>query len=298
MHKDPAPNGGLKIPSKGANGFTLPILGLGTWQMGGREMHNPSNDDRRDIQGIRAAIDAGITHLDTAEVYAAGFAERFVGEAIQGYDRSRLFITTKVHAGHLHYDDVIAACHASLSRLGIAQLDLYLVHHPNPEISLQETMRAMDFLRENELTRYIGVSNFDIPLLEEAMAYTKYHVVSNQIHYSLVARAYEENGTLEFCRQHGILVTAYRPIGRSGELAQRGNTLLDEVAQKYGKTPAQVAINWVMQKPNVITLFKTSDPAHLEENLGALGWRLSASDERRLDENFPPGITINLPGEG
>ncbi len=263
--------------------------------MGGGAAHDVANDDARDIQAIVAAIDAGITHVDTAEYYADGWAERFVGEAIRQRSRQGLFITSKVYPTHLRHDDVIAACRGSLERIGIKQLDLYLIHGPNRAVPLRETMRAMDWLRENELIRFAGVSNFHVPLLEEAMRHTRYGIATNQIHFSLHARAYEHNGTLAFCQRHGILVTAYRPIGKHGELAQPGITLLDEIARRLGRTPAQVAINWVVNKPNVVTLVKSSSEEHLREDLGALGWRLTPGDERRLDEYFPVGTTVNVP---
>lgn len=285
----------FEIPTRCVNNFCLPVLGLGTYQMGGGLVRNPANDDTRDVAGIRAAIGVGVTHIDTAEKYAAGHCERLVAKAIAGTDRSKLFITSKVYWNHLRHDDVIAACQASLDRLGIKQLDLYLIHGPNPEAPLSETMRAMDWLVENGLTRFIGVSNFDVPLLQEAARHTKYGIVNNQIHYSLIARAYEENGTLEYCRTNGILVTAFRPVGKYGELSRSGIRLLDELAARYHKTPAQVAINWVINKPNVVALVKTSNPLHLAEDLGVLGWSLNAGDVSELDKNFPVGDTINVP---
>lgn len=284
-----------EIPNRCAGNFCLPVLGLGTYQMGGGLERNPANDDRRDIAAIQAAIAAGVTHIDTAEKYAAGHCERLVAKAIAGVDPSQLFITSKVYVNHLRHDDVIAACRGSLERLGIRQLDLYLVHGPNSEVPLEETMGAMDWLVENGLTRFIGVSNFDVPLLQAAARHTKHGIATNQIHYSLVARAYEQNGTLEYCRANGILVTAYRPIGKFGELARPGTLRLDDVARRYKKTPAQIALNWVINKPNVVVLVKTSDPRHLDENLGALGWSLTPDDTRDLDKNFPVGDTINVP---
>lgn len=249
------------------------------------------NDDARDIEAIHQAIEAGITHIDTAEQYAAGHAEELVGEAIRNFPRESLFITSKVMSRHLSYDEVIAAARRSLTRLGIGHLDLYLIHGPNRTVPLAETMRAMDYLLENEMTRFIGVSNFDKPLLEEAQYHTKYKIVSNQIHYNLQARAYEENGTLDYCKSHNVLVTAWRPLAK-GEFAQSQNPLLQELANKYGKTTTQVALNWVTSQPNVVTLVKTSNPLHLEEDLGALGWQMTEADMRNLSMNFPRKETL------
>jgi diketogulonate reductase-like aldo/keto reductase len=282
------------IPAKRAGEFELPVLGLGTWQMGGRYERDPGSDDARDVAAIRAALELGIRHLDTAESYAAGHAEELVGEAIRGFNRGELVLTTKVSSEHLRYDDVLRAAEGSLKRLGVDYLDLYLIHGPNPQVPLTETMRAMDELTDRRLVRHLGVSNFDSALLAEAQRWAQYRIVSNQIHYSLTARAFEENGTLPYCRDHDVIVTAYRPLGK-GDLTLHGKPLVDELAVKYGKTPAQIALNWVIGKPNVVALFKTSNIRHLEENLGALGWALEPEDAARLDSEFPRGETMYVP---
>lgn len=269
----------------------MPTLGLGTWQMGGRYERDFANDDARDAAAIKHAIEMGITHIDTAEIYAAGHCEELVRQAIQILDRNRLFFTTKVSGDNLGYDQVIKAAQGSLARLGIKQIDLYLIHWPNYSFSLQETMRAMDFLLENEMTRYIGVSNFVPQEVQEAQSYTKYRIVDNQIHYSLEARGHEEAGTLKYCEQNKILVTAYRPL-QKGELAK--SPILQDLGKKYGKSPLAVALTWVLNKPNVVALVKTSNPNHLQENLTALGFRLEPEDEKYLDENFPRGKTMGV----
>jgi len=280
------------IPLKCADGFCLPVLGFGTYQMGGETEHDPANDDQLDIAAIQAAVSLGIRHIDTAESYADGYCETLVGRVIKNLDRQQLFITTKVRASNLQYDDVIAAAKRSLERLGIKQIDLYLIHRPNPEVPIAESMRAMDFLLEHELIKHVGVSNFNVEQLTAAMAATKYRIVSNQIHYNLPARSYEQNGTLEFCRTHNVLVTAYRIVGYDQLTA--GAKLLDPLAKKYQKTPAQIAINWLTSQPNVVGLVKSTNPGHLQENLGALGWRLTEEDAEYLGRNFPRGETINL----
>ncbi|TSC77110.1 MAG: aldo/keto reductase [Parcubacteria group bacterium Gr01-1014_31] len=284
------------IPLKQGKLLALPALGFGTYQMGGQLQRNPGNDDARDIAGIRAALAAGLRHVDTAEAYAEGHCEELVAEAIADMPRDQIFLASKVYPNHLRPDDVHAACRGSLRRLGVDYLDLYLIHGPNPNVPLAETMGALDELVQQGLIRFIGVSNFDVPLLQEANRHSRSGVATNQIHYSLVARAYEDNGTLEYCRAQGVLVTAYRPIGKYGELSRGGQRLLDDLAARYGKTPAQVAVNWVISKRNVVALVKTSNPAHLAEDLGALGWQLSEEDAATLDNDFPRGTTTNVPG--
>lgn len=286
------------IPLKRVGDFALPVLGIGTYQMGGGLARDWTNDDERDTAALVAAMAAGVTHIDTAEIYAGGHAERLVALAIQRRGLPGLFLTSKVYPTHLRYDDVIRACRGSLERLGIDQLDLYLVHGPNAEVPLAETMRAMDWLVDAALVRFIGVSNFDVPLLQAAQAASRHKIVTNQIHFSLVARTYQENGTLEYCRRHGILVTAYRPLGKHGELAIASHAMIDRMARAYGKTPAQIAINWVISQPNVVALVKTSNLDHLREDLGALGWKLEPNDAAELDIHFPRGETISGPRRG
>src|SRR5579863_8282667 len=146
----------MNIPVKTlASGFSLPVFGLGTWQMGGRLEHNQKNDDEKDIAAIQEAIQQGVTHIDTAEKYAAGYAETLIGKAVKDFDRKKLFLASKVGADHLLYADVITACKASLKRLQTAYLDLYLVHKPNPEIPIADTMHALDDLVAEGLIKYI-----------------------------------------------------------------------------------------------------------------------------------------------
>ena len=161
------------VPTKKLkNGFEMSIFGIGTWQMGGREIHDPQNDDQRDITAIQEAINLGVSHIDTAESYAGGYAETLVGKAIKGYDRSRLFLVSKIHREHLKYDDVFKSCEASLKRLGTNYLDVYLIHSPSLEIPIQETLRAMDKLVQDGLVKNIGVSNFKTERLRDAQKQT------------------------------------------------------------------------------------------------------------------------------
>ena len=151
----------MQIPTKKLhNGFELPVFGLGTWQMGGRETHDPTNNDEQDIAAIQEAIRLGITHIDTAESYADGYTEQLVGKAIKDVDRSTLFLTSKVRPRNLKYDDVLKSCTESLKRLQTDYLDLYMIHKPNDEISITETMSALDRLVAEGLVKYIGVSDF------------------------------------------------------------------------------------------------------------------------------------------
>lgn len=282
-----------KIPSKTAGDFQLPVLGFGTYGIGGYDHQGLNSEERRDISTICDAIDSGLTHIDTAEGYADGRTEILIGKAIKKYDRSHLFITSKVRRKNLGYNDVIRAVKGSLRRMDLNYLDLCLIHAPNQFIPIKETMKAFDYLYENGLIKNIGVSNFDVPLLREAMVSTKYKIKNNQLHYGLTAREYENNGTLEFCRQNNILVTAYRVLGYGQKFADF--SVLKELSLKYGKTSAQIALNWLNYQPNTVTLVKSSNKEHLLENLSSFDWSMDKNDYDRLTSGFPRGETINLP---
>lgn len=264
----------------------MPVFGLGTWMMGGDYHYDPNNDDEADIRTIRAAIEMGITHIDTAERYAEGHAEKLVGEAIKGYDRTRLFIVSKVSPEHLGHDDVIASAKRSLERLQTEYLDLYLVHIPNPNIPIDETTGAMDELVGEGLVKNIGVSNFTIERLEEAQSHTSNRIVANQLHLNLIFREPERKGLLEYCQKNDVMFVAWRPM-QKGVLARRGIEILDEMCEKYGKTPAQMTINWLISQPNVVTLSKMRNIEHIKENLGATGWQIDKEDIEKLRRDFP-----------
>jgi diketogulonate reductase-like aldo/keto reductase len=254
--------------------------------MGGTYDRDFSNNDKADIDALKKAIDLGITHIDTAEVYAKGHSEELVGQAIAGYDRKKLFIVSKALDENLAYDNLIHSCKKSLARLRTNYLDLYLAHRYNPSIDLQETIEAMDELVSQGLVKHIGVSNFSWEHLKQAQEFSKNKIVCNQVHYNLMFREPEKSGLLDFCQQNDIFLVAWRPVGK-GELLQNIPSVFKEICDKYQKTPAQVAINWLISQSNVLTLSKTSTVEHLKENLGAVGWEMEKVDIERLRQEFP-----------
>lgn len=275
------------IPAKKLkNGFAMPVYGLGTWQMGGRETHDPNNNDEADITAIKTAIDLGITHIDTAESYAEGYAEVLVAKAIKYYDRSKLLIVSKAYVDHLGYDDLIYAAKESIERLNTSYLDVYLAHRYNLTIPVKETMRAMDTLLEEGLIKNIGVSNFTVNELKEAQSYTKHKIVENQLHLNLKYREAEKKGLLKYCQENDVMFVAWRPL-QKGILLQEGNNILTEMAQKYRKTPTQIALNWLISQNNIVTLSKTTNTEHLKENLRAIGWQMEKEDIERLRTEYP-----------
>lgn len=265
-------------------GFSLPVYGLGTWQMGGRTEADKSND-AAEIQAIQNAIERGITHIDTAESYGAGHTEELVGEAVKGHDRSRLLIASKVSAGNQTYDGLLASCEASLKRLNTDYLDLYMLHrYPEKGIDIAKTMKAMDRLVAEGVVKNIGVCNMSINRFKEVQKHTKNQIVCNQVHYSLACREITDKGVLEFCQENNVAVVAWGPL-QKGEL--EAAPILNTIAAKYNKSPYQIALNWLISQQSVVTIPKTTSLEHLEENLGAIGWELEMSDKLELTENFP-----------
>lgn len=254
------------------DGRPVPVMGLGTATYG--------TDPAREAQAIRAALDLGYTHIDTAERYGGGRAEQVIGEAIKGHDRSRLFLTSKVAPDNLHYQGVLHALEGTLNRLQTDYLDLYLIHWPNPSIPLEETFRALNELVSQGKVRYIGVSNFSQSQMEEAFRLTDSILATNQVHYSLTHREPEQNGVLQFCQSHDVLLTAYTPIER-GRVTE--SQTLANIARAKGCTPVQLALAWLISKDHVITIPQSKDRKHLEENLEALEVELTAEEMDQLD---------------
>lgn len=281
----------MNIPTKKlTNNFEMPIFGLGTWQVGGRDIRDPNNDDQKDILAIQEAIHLGVTHIDTAESYADGYAETLVGQAIKGLDRKKLFLVSKIHKEHLTFDGVLEAFKNSIQRLKTDYLDLYLIHSPSLDIPIQETMKALDKLVKDGVVKNIGVSNFKTSRLIEAQKYTQNKIVVNQVYYNLIVREPERDGLLKYCQENDVILEAYRPLDK-GAMVDSPAPILAEIAKKYNKTPAQVAINWLTSQDNVVTLSKSSNLNHLKENLGAIGWQMDSKDIEALRENFPNQIS-------
>ncbi len=272
----------MDLKELGTTGIKVPAIGVGTWEMGG-DFDRDTTGNNEAIRALRRAIELGMYLIDTAEMYGAGHAEELVGEAIKPFPREQVFIVSKVLPENLHYADVIKAAENSLRKLQTDWIDLYLIHFPNPQIPLGETLEAMAKLVERNLVRLIGVSNFDVSQMEEARSYlSKGKIVTNQVDYSLLVRSIERD-VLPYCEQQQMTVMAYRPLAR-GELPR--NKFLQEVGKKYGKTAAQVALNWLIAKEEVIAIPKAVNLDHVAENASAMGWRLSQDDIERISAYF------------
>lgn len=279
-------------------------IGFGTWLMGGTTEPDPNNDDAGDIGAIRRAIDAGIRHIDTAELYANGKAEELVGEAIKPYARDKLFIASKVRETQLQYDAILQNCEDSLQRLGVDSLDLYYVHKPSLDIPVEETAKAFNDLLKWGKIKEVGLSNATVSTMEAYASVLEKPIFASQCHYNLIVREPERKGVLEYCAEKGIHFIAWRPIQLPSEkfgirgLYERGAyPLLDEMADKYGITNAQMAVKWLISQNNVSILFKTKNPAHLKEIIDVQDMSVSKEDLDNLSENFPlqkdEGFTTN-----
>ena len=261
----------------GSTGEMVPEIGLGTWRYKGGP------------EPLRKGIELGATLIDTAEMYRT---EDAVGEAIRGR-RGQVFLATKVLGSNLRYDQVLRAAEKSLSLLDDGVIDLYQLHWSDPSVPISETMRAMEELIDRGVVRHIGVSNFSVAELRDAQqAMTKYPIVSNQVLYNLKKRDIERD-LIPYCVDNHITVIAYTPLadgslsGKSRFRPDRGGAALEQVAADVGKTPAQVALNWCLSRPNVIVIPKTNSVARTVENCAASGWSLSPSQVAALEQAFP-----------
>ena len=271
------------------HGFELPLFGFGTWSMGGRDTRDMNNDDKADIYAIKTALDMGIIHIDTAEWYSEGRAEELVGEAIKGFDRSKLIITTKVTPMHLHYNDLVNAARQSLKRLKTDYADVYLIHNPNPYIDIKESMEAMDYLVEKKYIKYTGLSNFNVSEFIQAQKCSENIITCNHLHYNLKHRGPLIDGSIKYAQDNDIMIVAWRPT-QKGLFSKEPVEIVNKICSKYGKTANQIAINWLISQKNVVTISKTRKIDHLKENLGALGWSMEKSDIELLMNDFPDTV--------
>jgi diketogulonate reductase-like aldo/keto reductase len=258
------------------------VIGQGTWYAG-------QEDRAASVSALRRGLDLGMTHLDTAEMYLSGAAERWIAEAIAGR-RDEVFLVSKVLPENASRRGAIAACERSLARLATDRLDCYLLHwrgrHP-----LVETIAAFEQLRQSGKILSWGVSNFDVADLREVRALAGAgHPACNQVLYYPQERAIE-HGVIPWCRQNGTAVVAYSPFGHGEFPGPRtaGGRLLEEIAGKHQATAHQVALRFLLRWPDLFVIPKASHAEHARENAGAGDLELSESEIARIDKAFPQG---------
>ena len=266
----------MEMRDFGSTGVKVPVIGQGTWQM------------RKDgLEALNTGIKLGMTHIDTAEMYTG--AEEVIAEAIRG-KREQFFLVSKVLPSNASYKGTLRACDGSLKRLRTDYLDVYLVHWWSGSHPIEDTMRAMEELVAAGKVRYIGVSNFDVNYLKQAQkALTHEKIVCNQVLYHLRSRALE-NKVLQYCESQNIAVVGYSPFGKGDfpSLTSREGKVLLTIAERHGKTPRQVALNFLTRRPALFTIPKASKVEHVRENAGGTGWKLTEDDLKLIDSAFPP----------
>jgi aryl-alcohol dehydrogenase-like predicted oxidoreductase len=292
------------------DGARVSVIGLGCWQFGSSDWGYGDDYARREAGAIvERALDLGVNLVDTAEIYAYGRSERIVGEAIRGR-RDEVFLATKVFPVLPVAPVVERRARGSARRLGVDFLDLYQVHWPNPVVPNGPTMEGMRRVVDAGLARHVGVSNFSLARWEDAERALGRPVMSNQVQYSLVQRK-PERELLPYAQRAGRLVIAYSPLAQGllsarydgtnpprgwvrrtnvlflPENIARAGELLDalrEVAKVHDATSAQVALAWVIRRPNVVAIPGASSVAQLESNVAAADLELSDDDDARLTD--------------
>jgi len=257
----------------GATGVGMAVSGQGTGRMG--ESRETKKDE---IAALRLGIELGMTHIDTAEMYGDGEAEKIVAQAIAGH-RDRVFIATKVLPENASYAGTLKACERSLQKLNVDYVDLYLLHWWSDRHPIGETMKAMEELVGRGLTRFIGVSNFDVKQMKAAQAaLSRERLACNQALYHLRDREIEKD-VLPYCERQKIAVVGYTPLARGGFM--RG--VVAKIAKKRGAAPRQVALNYLTRRPSLFTIPKATRLDHVRENAAALDFTLTPDDLKAID---------------
>lgn len=260
------------------DGEPIPALGQGTWYMG----EDPARRGE-ELAALRLGVELGMNLIDTAEMYGNGAAQELVGEAVS-INRDEVFLVSKVLPQHATRQGIVSACEGSLRRLGTDRLDLYLLHW-REDVPLEETLEGFAVLTRAGKIRHWGVSNFDVPDMEELVALAGgSHVATDQVLYNLARRGIEWD-LLPWCRTRHIPIMAYSPV-EQGRLLRHPELL--KIATRYDATPAQVALAWVLRQDDVCAIPKAGTPAHVRENRAALELQLTPADLAELDRAFPP----------
>jgi diketogulonate reductase-like aldo/keto reductase len=256
------------------------LVGQGTWNL-------EQTREKDAVAALQAGIAAGMTHIDTAELYGDGRAESIVARAIAGR-RDEVFLVSKVLPSNASYRGTLDACARSLTRLGTDYMDVYLLHWRGT-FPLADTFRALEKLRTDGKIKAYGVSNFDVDDLEEAVAITgPGRIACNQVLYHLEERSIEHT-VIPWCRQHDVAVVAYSPFG-SGRFPSANSAagkVLAEIAGKRGISAYQAALAFLIQRGRVFAIPKAAQPGHVRDNAAAGDLELGAAEMNTLDAAFP-----------
>ena len=248
-----------------ASGHEMPMLGLGTWRLKGKECERV----------IKTATELGYTHIDTAWMYEN---QQAVGKALRdiGIDRDKLFITTKIWHTHLKHDDVLSQFDVCIRDLQMDYVDLLLIHWPSDSVPFEETFAAFQEIYDAGKVKSIGISNFSIAQVDRACEISDLPICTNQVEYHV--RSQKEELRVH-CETRNIPITAHRPLA-VGNLSD--DRELTEIGSRHGKTAAQVALRWLIQK-DIITIPKSGSEPHLRENLDIFEWQLTDEEMQALE---------------
>lgn len=259
-------------------GVEVPALGLGTYRLRGQE----------GVEAITRALELGYRHVDTAEYYDN---QAEVGEALAraDVDVADVFVTTKIWQNHLGREDVRRVATEARKRLGVDSIDLLLIHWPSRSVPIEETIGAMNALQRDGVVEHVGVSNFSVAQLREAMAASETPILTNQVQYN---PTHLQNETLTFCIDNDVLLTAYSPLAK-GRVIEDG--LLASIGERYGKSASQVALRWLVQQPMVAAIPKATSERHLRSNLDVFDFELTDAEMRDIFDRageVPAGLSL------
>ncbi len=292
--------------SLGASDLRISPLGMGTNAWGFRRRADPAKQPT-----LEAALESGINFIDTAEIYNLGGSEKTLGLMLPKY-RGEVVLATKFlpYPWRLTESSLAAALRQSLRRLGVPNVDLYILHFPVPPVPLETRVEALADVQQAGLARAVGISNCNAHQTRRAQAVLSGRgipLASNQVEFSLLNRSAERNGLLGTCRELGVTLVAYRPLGyglltgkyKPGDLPailhgrivrqadlQRVTPLVEllrDIARNHFKTTSQVALNWIICK-GAVPIPGAKNPSQAAENAGALGWRLEPAEVQALDQ--------------
>ncbi len=304
----------------GSSGIEVSEVCLGTWAIGGRDFGEVK--DEQSVEAIRTAVELGMTFIDTADIYGHGHSEQVVGEALQGI-RAKVILATKVgnrwdSEGNVEtdcsYDYIMQAFEASLKRLKTNYIDVYLIHKPDPNVPIKETMGALQKLLEDKTVRAVGVSRYDRAQIEEASSCITLHAAQYPLN---IFRRRETTPILEYCRKANIGMMAYAPLSKGlltgkfngsevfpekdnrsrnpifqgEEFTKRIRAVkqIGEIAKRHDRSLAQLAINWNLCQPGITTsLAGAKTPEQVRENAGGSGWRLTSEDLDEIEQIVAP----------
>ena len=255
-----------KAPTLSAHGAQIPAVGYGT-------MLFPAPE--RAVELIVCSLECGYRHIDTARKYGS---EEWVGEGIRasGLPRKDIWVTTKVTEENAKADDFTRSVDTSLKTLGLDYVDLLLIHWPQPKVPLEETLGALAKARREGLAKNIGVSNFTVPLLDEAVGKCPEPLLTNQIEYHAYIR---QDKIIAACGRHGLLVTCHVPLARGGVLK---DPVILNVAKSHGKTAAQVALKWLVQQPDMVVVPRALEYSEIKENIDIFDFELSENEINQI----------------